>query len=69
MARTAAIHRPSREIAASPQAQQRSVVITSPRKPSLKDGFGGLGEHPANVAGNVARVLRGLCQLSHWMRA
>jgi len=31
--------------------RKRAIVIASPRKPSPKNGFRGLGRHPAEVAG------------------
>ncbi len=42
---------------------KRPIIITSPRKTSLKDGFRGLGGHPANVAGADSYLGRGLCWL------
>jgi hypothetical protein len=40
-----------------------------PREIAYTTMFCGLGGHPANVAGNIARVVRGSCQLSHGKRA
>jgi hypothetical protein len=48
---------------------QSSIVITSPRKSIFKMTFRGLGGHPVTVAGAGSILGRGLCRLSHRMRA
>jgi hypothetical protein len=40
------------------ESRKRPVVIARPQKPSLKDGFCGLGGHAATVAPPASRVAR-----------
>jgi hypothetical protein len=48
---------------------QPAVIVASPRKSISKMTFRGLGGHLATVAGAGSILGRGLCQLSHGMRA
>jgi len=40
------------------QGRKRPIVVARPQKPSLKDGFYGLGGHAATVTPPASRVVR-----------
>ena len=45
------------------QSRDCSIRTVSPHQASVFDAFGGLGGHPANVAGGDSNLGRGLWQL------
>jgi hypothetical protein len=49
---------PNHPMLSCSQRRKRPVVIARPQKPSLKDGFCGLGGHAATVAPPASQVVR-----------